>query len=696
MLAKIRNRVTSKLRYRLLLLVLFPLVVVIPAILCLAIYWAEQFNYDQLLRKVNTDLSVAHNAFVHLQRDYLESLKNLARTHVFQSALAQRDQGTLQDQLRVLRLTDGFDFIHVTGLQGQWIASSNGITDGTSKASPLLERAAQYGSAGVGVEIYSADEIKRENPVLASRIVLKLHDTPYAAPSNKSVEDRALVVRAVYPVRDVSGVTVALLDGGVLLNRNFSFVDAIRDLVYSPGSVARGGWGAVTVFLQDVRISTNVPYSENEGERALGTRVSGAVRNKVLGAGEKWIDRAFEVNDWYISGYEPIVDVYKQRVGMLYAGFVETPFRSALFQAITILSLLLVLASVMGTILAIRGAKSIFQPIEAMTAVVRAEQNGKRMRIGAVQSHDEIGELAVQFDRMLDLLEQRNREIQQAAEQLEIKVDERTFELREKNARLQQTIDLLRQTRKQLVMAEKLAALGELTAGVAHEINNPTAVILGNVEIVISELGKDIAPVKTELDLIIQQVYRIRTIVEKLLKYSRPAEYVSDLEQVALNEVIDDTLLLVRHEADNKDILILPPGKGHYQVLINRQELQQVLVNLIINAIHASSRGAKIKLSMRHWASRGVIIRIRDYGRGIPAEQIDRIFDPFYTSDKAMGTGLGLSVSYGLIRHYGGRITVQSEPGVGTIFEIYLLKEPVFTNDDEMLIEQLFSISSEA
>jgi two-component system NtrC family sensor kinase len=350
----------------------------------------------------------------------------------------------------------------------------------------------------------------------------------------------------------------------------------------------------------------------------------------------------------------------------------------------------------MGAILAIRGAKSIFQPIESMTAVVRAEQAGEHRRIGHVESRDEIGELAVQFDRMLDLLEERNNQIQRGAEDLELKVEERTSELKEKNIRLQKTIDLLRQTRKQLVMAEKLAALGELTAGVAHEINNPTAVILGNVQIVISELGENVGPVETELDLIIEQVYRIRTIVDKLLKYSRPTEYASDLESVDLNHVLEDTLLLVRHEAENKAIQIKLTSNRNFKVVINRQELQQVLVNLIVNAIHASPQGGQIHLKIRKWPSKGAIICVRDYGNGIPADQLDRIFDPFFTVNKETGTGLGLSVSYGLIRRYGGRITVNSTPGEGTRFDVYLLSKPVFTNDDETLIEQLMSVSSEA
>jgi len=116
------------------------------------------------------------------------------------------------------------------------------------------------------------------------------------------------------------------------LNRNYDFVDEIRDLVYGPGSLAEGSRGTVTVFLDDVRITTNVPGSESA--RALGTRVSVEVRNTVLEQGTTWIDRAFVVSDWYISAYQPIVDVNGDRVGMLYAGYLEAPFRSDLYRGI--------------------------------------------------------------------------------------------------------------------------------------------------------------------------------------------------------------------------------------------------------------------------------------------------------------------------------------------------------------------------
>lgn len=674
-ITKLKRIISRSLRYKLLLLVLLPGLLVMPVIFMLAGYWARQFTYNQLYHKVNTDLSVAHDIFVRIQEDYLAHLKSVAESYNFRVNLQDNDAEKLIQQMQVLKQTLGFDFIYITNPKGDWIYESDDRqAKGMSALSPLFQKALRQGVPARGVEIFQNARLEVADPELARLVNLTLVETPRAVPTSREVEDRAMVLHSIYPVKDLVGNVIAMLDGGVLLNRNFEFVDTIRDLVYGPGSLPEDGWGTVTVFLDDVRITTNVPMVE--GDRALGTRVSKEVRKSVLEEGETWVNRAFVVNDWYISAYEPIIDVYGERVGMLYAGYLEAPYEAAYFKAMAVLICALLFGALAAALLAVRVAKSIFQPLEAITRVVRATQAGEERRIGTVASNDEIGELARQFDHMLDLLNQNRTQIQQAANELEVKVEERTKELKEKNIDLQNTIDLLEQTQQQLVLAEKLAALGELTAGVAHEINNPTAVILGNMDVLIKELGKNKKPVETEIDLIIKQVYRIRAIVDKLLQYSRPSLYVGYVEGVDINQLIEDTMLLVKHEISKKDIFVKKSFNASHLIAINRQELQQVLVNLILNAIHASSTKGVIELLTADHKNNGITLQIRDYGVGIPPEELGRVFDPFYTSNKANGTGLGLSVSYGLIQRYGGNITVNSEVGRWTQFDVYLHNEP--------------------
>ncbi|MFI0377455.1 MAG: cache domain-containing protein [Candidatus Thiodiazotropha sp.] len=684
---RIIEAIRGSLRYKLLVLVLFPILLIMPIALGLAIYWGSQFSYEQLFIKVNTDLSVAEDNFHRLQEDYLNTLGRLAESYAFYTALESKSGLVVNTQLAELQQSAGFSYLHLLGVDGKRLFLSYGEAEKRGHSSPSLLAALQ-GHPRVEIEIFSAEALDEQSPGLAKQVELPLIDTPRARPTVQRIEGRGMMIRALYPVKNSRGQVVAVLDGGVLLNANFKFVDTIRDLVYGPGSLPRGSIGTVTVFLNDVRITTNVPRTPNQ--RALGTRVSDEVRTQVLDDGEKWIDRAFVVNDWYISAYQPIIDVNGERVGMLYAGFLESPSRNALWQALGVLILLFLALMLFSSILSISGAKSIFKPLEIMMAVVRATREGYTKRIGKISSMDEIGVLANEFDLLLDLLQERNLQVQQWADQLEEKVDERTAELKLKNQKLVTTIQILRETRAQLIAAEKLAALGELTAGVAHEINNPTAVMLGNLDLLVEELGDNATPVKGEIDLIIEQIFRIKDIINNLLHYARPDQITETPSVIDVNEVVQHTLALVRYLRKQKQFEIRLDLNAARPVKINPHELQQVLVNLFVNAVHAlDSSAGIISLSTDDWDEKGVVIRIEDNGMGIEEEQTEMIFNPFHTSKRVgEGTGLGLSVSYGLIKKYGGDITVRSDQGQGSLFSVWILQEPDLMEEETALMEQ--------
>jgi len=689
LLNRLQSAIHHKVRYKLLLLVLFPILLIMPLALALAVYWGKNFTYDQLFLKVNTDLAVSHDAFSRIRQDYLNQLERLAGSYAFRSALGSGNRKALIAQVDALQKQAGYSFLNVIDTQNR-----ESLLIGRRSSSTLIN--ALNGKASVGIEIFSASDLAKIDPDLKKRVELPLVKTPRARPSNRTLEDRAMLIRAIFPVKDSRGKLVALLDGGVLLNENFKFVDAIRDLAYGPGSLPKDSIGTVTVFLDDVRISTNVPLKK--GERALGTRVSDEVRTKVLDNGATWIDRAFVVNDWYVSSYEPIVDVDGKRVGMLYAGFLEKPFREALWRALGVLILLFIGLMLLSAWAAIRASRSIIKPIERMSEVVQATQKGGAKRVGHVQSKDELGALAREFDAMLDQLQQRNQEIQNWADSLEDKVESRTAELKEKNQDLKNSIQLLRQTRQQLVVAEKLAALGELTAGVAHEVNNPTAVMLGNLDLIVAELGDKAAPVQDEINLVIEQIYRIKDIINRLLQYAHPDEYSGYITQTDVNILVKDTLKLVNHLRDESKFKITTQLNATLLVEINPQELQQVIINLLVNAIHAlpDTQGL-ILIQTENWNDKGVVVSIVDNGKGIDDQLLDQIFNPFFsTKEQGEGTGLGLSISYGLMRRYGGNITAESELGKGSAFKVWILSEPKIMADEEAIVEQLKDIEEGA
>ncbi len=680
-----RAGIRHSLRQKLLALVLFPILLVVPAALLLSGWWGTRFTYEQLFFKVTTDLSVAHDAFLRVQRQLLSSLELLGESHRFRTSLEVRNRQALAEQLAGYRATNGLSYLWLTDLNGRRLdAESAQLSPPTS-----LRIAAAQGKARAGVEIFDQDALRVLSPSLAERVRLPLLPTPRARPSDRRQEDRGMMIRVLYPLHDGEGRVVALLDGGVLLNGNFAFVDGIRDLVYGKGSLLEGSIGTVTVFLDDVRISTNVPL--RAGERALGTRVSDEVRTRLLDEGRNWIDRAFVVNDWYISAYEPIVDTAGRRVGMLYAGYLEAPYRQVLLTAIGVLALLFIALMVLAGYIAVWGARSIFRPVEAMSAVIEATRRGERARIGTIASHDELGSLARELDQLLDQLEDQRTRIARSASELEQKVEERTAELRRSNEELRQMVRVLRETRRQLVETEKLAALGELTAGVAHEINNPTAVILGLIDGIIEELGEAADPVREDLELAIAQVYRIRDIVDRLLQYARPGDFAGYLEALDVNQVVEQALRLIEHMRKQREFVVELDLQATLRVEINAQELQQVLVNLLVNAIHAlpPTEGG-IAITSRDWEAQGVIVELRDNGHGMAPDQVERIFNPFYSNKRqGEGTGLGLSITYSLVRRYGGFITVESTPGKGSCFAVYLRCRPEYHADEETLMEQL-------
>lgn len=680
---RIRDLVHSTLRYKLFALVLLPTVLAMFATLGFTVYWFDNFTRDNLFLKAKADLAQAQQAIQQVERErYLVALQQLTNSYDFRSLFQRGDSAGLTRALRRLAKEQGFAFVHITGELGNWLFAEGQPSSASSKPTPLTGRAMR-GLTGAALEVFTAEDLQRENPALLAQARIAVTDGATGQTGRPAFEARALMLRVVSPITDKQGNVLAVLDGGVMLNRNLDVVNAVRDRIYGAGTLPPGGIGVVAMLLGDVHISSNIPASH--GTDAVGLRLPPEVRKRVLENGEIWATRDYLAAQWYISGYAPLFDVQGQAAGVLHTGFLEAPFRRAHYWAAAPLLLILLALFSVSAWIAFRGAKRVFQPIEQMTAVVRATQAGLERRIGEIDSQDEMRELARQFDAMLDLLASRNREIQRAADELEAKVEERTRELESRNADLKATVDLLHKTRQQLVLAEKLAAVGELAAGIAHEIHNPAAVILGNLDILAHELGSGAEPVKAEIDLIMQQVERIRHIVNRLLQLARPSRTASEVEEVDVNRLVENTLPLVRHVLKEKSIAVRRQLAATRAIRIVPYDLEEVLINLIINASHAVPAGGMVELSTDNWDPMGVVISVRDNGVGIAPEVLHRVFDPFFTTDPRRRTGLGLSVSYGLIRRYGGRITVESAPGRGSVFHVWLLRQPVFEALDENL-----------
>lgn len=659
-LSKWTHRFKTMVRYRLLVLTSAPIFMTLFALIAITIYWSIQYTWQNTLLDVSERLGVAENSVELLQQKQANYVRAFADSYDFHNRI---NQNTPQEELQAWVSTQkdryGLDFLsfqHVNSVENKF------------RFMDLTKRESFF-------DILNKQELEQLDPDLAKRAEVPMES------QGSGTETRGLVSRTVIPVYSRANDLIGFLDGGLLLNNSTVLVDQIRDLIYPNVNDRLRPVGTLTLFLSDLRVSTNVPLdSDHRLGRAIGTKVSNEVSEQVLTRGEVWVGKAYVYDAWYITAYQPIKDQYDNVIGMLYTGYLMWPFVKAYMTNIAEVSLMTLMLLMVSGAMVYRGSRDLFRPIERIHKVVKLVQLGKEKRIGPLGLNEahELAQLAKQFDNMLDALQERKVELKNAAAQLECKVQERTASLREKTQELELHIQLLNQTRDKLVVHEKLSALGELTAGIAHEINNPTAVILGNIELIHFELGDDANRVQEEIDAIHAQIDRIRNITRSLLQYSRQGGVQDEITWQHVNPIIGESITLVKTGTKKRDVEFVTNLQAHTSVEINRHHLLQILVNLQMNAIHAMNGKGKLVVTSDDWMEgneiRGAVIHVADEGCGIKPENVSRIFSPFYTT-KRDGTGLGLSVSQSILSQTGGELKFESEWGKGSVFSIYLPKK---------------------
>ena len=225
-------------------------------------------------------------------------------------------------------------------------------------------------------------------------------------------------------------------------------------------------------------------------------------------------------------------------------------------------------------------------------------------------------------------------------------------------------------TRQAMIQQDKLASIGRLSAGVAHEINNPLTTILTTSMLIQEDIDPK-NPMYEELETITNETLRCRKIVASLLDFARQTKPAKKHHNI--NGIITDCIGLTRKQAEFKDVQILKAlSEKVPELLLDKEQIQQALINLILNATDATDPGGTITVSTAFSQdSQFVNIKVSDTGKGIAAEVVDKIFEPFFTT-REIGTGLGLAITHGIIGRHGGDIRVQSRPGQGTTFTIRL------------------------
>jgi len=612
-----------------------------------SLFIGGQLLYKSVLseatNRVSLDLNAAREIYLSRIKAIQCPLTVTSLEPVFRAALKKREVSELIPRLETVARRAELDFVGIVRKEGETlcgVGKSSLRCKAVEITNPITELVFDRKVPVSGTVILSKEFLSAESPELADRARIELLPTPRAAPRAEEEETSGMALAVAAPVFE-EGDLIGVIYGGLLLNRNQAIVDTVRDTVFQQEIYKGRNIGTATIFFNDLRISTNVMTPD--GKRAIGTRVSKEVKEYVLTKGKRWTDRAFVVNDWYITAYEPIEDIFGERVGMLYVGVLEAKYadmrRKALFILISIIVTGMALAVGLGYILANKIMNPVHRLIKASQQVTEGSLTPE---IGPLSKDEEMRVLQSTFKDMVAAVGRRRAEAE-----------------------------------NRLIQSEKQASVGRLAAGVAHEINNPLTGVLTYTHMLLRR--KDIEDdIRSDLQTIAESTERVRKIVKDLLDFSRQTRL--DKEPTDVNMLIRSVISQMENQALVKGVSMkFEPGENLSKLTLDRSQFQSVLINLIINALDASEPGGNINiftatgLSASDTGHKGLEITIADTGSGIPQEDLGKLFDPFFTTKEVgQGTGLGLSVSYGIVQRHGGTIRVQSELGKGSTFFIWI------------------------
>jgi two-component system NtrC family sensor kinase len=606
--------------------------------------------------KVKLDLNTAREVLEEEGRTIKNIIRLTASRYFVKDALIKRNRKFLLKELQKVKKDEGLDILNITDNMGSIILRVENPEYYNDKAeNEILKKVLDTKENIYGIIIMSEEELKKESKILAERAKIRILPTPKAKPRTDSLETSGLVILAGAPILDDNNRLLGVVYGGRLLNRNFEIVDKIKDIVYKDERFKNKEIGTATIFLKDLRITTNV--RNINGERAIGTRVSEEVYDRVLVNGKPWIGRAFVVNDWFITAYEPIKDINGQIIGIIYVGMLEAPYVYLKNSVVSVFVLIAIISIIALAIISVFTVKRITRPVNELYLLTEKVSKGELTARVQISSNDEIGELIRSFNEMVQSLQNATEGYVNLTKTLEQKVEEKTKELE--------------RARDQLIQNEKLSAIGRLAAGIAHEINNPLTAILINSHLLKEKIG-DNSRISEKLDLVIEETQRCAKIVSGLLEFSRQTP--PEMKIVSINDIINKTLILFESVLLANNIKLETSLTQELpMIMADESKIKQVLTNILLNSIDAMPNGGNLRIQSLLLPNRKVVeIEIKDSGIGIPKENLDRIFDPFFTTKKSKGTGLGLSISYGIIQQHNGTIEVNSEVNKGTIVKIRL------------------------
>lgn len=468
----------------------------------------------------------------------------------------------------------------------------------------------------------------------------------------------------------------------------------------------------------------------------LYTRVYDGENNLLASGGDtEFLDKPFKADTDYhaiddtVYDSETFITVDNTVYGRIEMGFSTKRIQESLSEVRQLAATIAIIEMILVGLFSFALGVYLTNQLKVLRNSARAIAAGDLSHSIDIKTHDEVGEVAHSFNKMIGSLNAANKENEKYQEELlelnktlEERVERRTQKVMEQKQKLEEAYDQLKVTQKQLVQSEKMASIGQLAAGVAHEINNPVAFVKSNINSLKRYVGsyqqlitlqndivqaiaqqarenndeamaqlqekiaqldnfyeeEDIEFINEDIDTLLSEsitgTSRVEEIVKGLKSYSRESD--DSMEPCDLNACLEETLKMLHNELKhacevNTVFTPLPMCQ------CNKGKIVQVFTNLIVNAVQAMDQNGKLTVTTQHKRNDegkdAILIRISDTGKGIPPENLSKLFDPFFTTKPVgQGTGLGLSISHGIIEDHGGTISVDSEVGKGTTFNIGL------------------------
>jgi len=523
---------------------------------------------DEAQRRVQQDINTARLIYEHNMERLAFQVRCIALRSDLDDAISSGDMLALKDLKGLIRtgmevkneqITECMclDMLFLVDARGNVLyRASNPVARGDNVLwDPVIRECLDKKTPLSSTELISSERIERENPLLSERLGISIVKTLRSIETGEKQLSDGMVLRAAYPVFDAHGRFRGALVGGVLLNEDYAIVDKIKETVYRDEKYKGLDMGFATIFQGGVRVSTNVMTKDLR--RATGTVVSREVYERVVENGKNWIGRAFVVNDWYLSSYVPIYSIDNTIIGMLYVGILEAKYRDMKLLAMWIFLGITTLGMVVAFIISFWMGQTIMERMRILKQAAETIATGDLdYQLPSSKSSD-FGVLDKAFNDMVKSLKDRD--------------------------------DRLNKAFQQLTQTKRLISLGQIAAGVAHEMNNPLGGILLYSSLISEDLPED-SPARENMNKIIYQTNRCKEIVQNLLDFARTPS--GEMIPLNINDVLLTSLSLVKDQSMFHGIEVKTGlAEGLPEVNGDRSRLEQVFLNLFINASDSMTEG---------------------------------------------------------------------------------------------------------